>query len=130
MADIIMSCYATMAAWKSNQPFSGWEGIFSDSTMTVVTIDRLVHHSIILDIQAQGFRKHFAQSRNNQQPEHKNNSSFTDFISHTLTEDQATIRKRVATKEFFRSLGCFVQAPKKSSVSAALAINLRISEKA
>jgi len=50
----------------SNQPFSGWEGIFPDSTMTVAAIDRLVHHSIILDIQAQSFRKRFAESRNNQ----------------------------------------------------------------
>ncbi len=50
----------------SNQPFSGWEGIFPDSAMTVAAIDRLVHHSTILDIQAQSFRKRFAQSRNNQ----------------------------------------------------------------
>jgi len=50
----------------SNQPFSGWEGIFPDSTMTVAAIDRLVHHSIILDIQAQSFRKRYAESHNNQ----------------------------------------------------------------
>ncbi len=50
----------------SNQPFSGWDGIFPDSAMTVAAIDRLVHHSTILDIQAQSFRKRFAESRNNQ----------------------------------------------------------------
>jgi len=50
----------------SNQPFSGWEGIFPDSAMTVAAIDRLVHHSTILDIQAQSFRKRFAESHNNQ----------------------------------------------------------------
>jgi len=50
----------------SNQPFSGWEDIFPDSAMTVAAIDRLVHHSTILDIQAQSFRKRFAESRNNQ----------------------------------------------------------------
>jgi len=50
----------------SNQPFSGWEGIFPDSSMTVVAIDRLVHHSIILNIQAQSFRKRYAESHNNQ----------------------------------------------------------------
>jgi len=50
----------------SNQPFSGWEGIFPDSAMTVAAIDRLVHHSTILDIQAQSFRKRYAESRNNQ----------------------------------------------------------------
>jgi len=50
----------------SNQPFSGWEGIFPDSAMTVAAIDRLVHHSTILDIQAQSFRKRFAESHNKQ----------------------------------------------------------------
>jgi DNA replication protein DnaC len=50
----------------SNQPFSQWEGIFPDSAMTVAAIDRLVHHSTILDIQAQSFRKRYAESRNNQ----------------------------------------------------------------
>jgi len=50
----------------SNQPFSGWDGIFPDSSMTVAAIDRLVHHSIILDIQAQSFRKRYAESHNNQ----------------------------------------------------------------
>jgi len=50
----------------SNQPFSGWEGIFPDSSMTVAAIDRLVHHSIILDIQAQSFRKRYAESHSNQ----------------------------------------------------------------
>jgi DNA replication protein DnaC len=29
----------------SNQAFSEWDSIFGDNTMTVVTIDRLVHHS-------------------------------------------------------------------------------------
>jgi DNA replication protein DnaC len=50
----------------SNQPFSQWEGIFTDSAMTVAAIDRLVHHSTILDIQAQSFRKRYAESNNNQ----------------------------------------------------------------
>jgi len=49
----------------SNQPFSGWESIFPDSSMTVAAIDRLVHHSIILDIQAKSFRKRYAESHNN-----------------------------------------------------------------
>jgi len=50
----------------SNQPFSQWEHIFTDSSMTVAAIDRLVHHSAIIDIQAQSFRKRFAESHNNQ----------------------------------------------------------------
>jgi len=49
----------------SNQPFSQWEHIFSDSAMTVAAIDRLVHHSTIIDIQADSFRKRYAECHNN-----------------------------------------------------------------
>jgi len=45
----------------SNQPFSQWEHIFSDSTMTVAAIDRLVHHSQIIDIKAGSYRKRQAE---------------------------------------------------------------------
>ena len=45
----------------SNQPFSQWEHIFFDSAMTVAAVDRLVHHSIIIDIQAESFRKRYAE---------------------------------------------------------------------
>ena len=45
----------------SNQPFSQWDHIFSDSTMTVAAIDRLVHHSHIFDIQAKSYRKRYAE---------------------------------------------------------------------
>ncbi|MDX8382976.1 MAG: ATP-binding protein, partial [Ghiorsea sp.] len=48
----------------SNQPFSQWEHIFADSAMTVAAVDRLVHHSIIIDIQTESFRKRYAQSNN------------------------------------------------------------------
>ena len=48
----------------SNQPFSHWEHIFTDSAMTVAAIDRLVHHSTILDIQAESYRKRYAESHN------------------------------------------------------------------
>jgi len=48
----------------SNQPFSQWDHIFADSSMTVAAVDRLVHHSIIIDIQAESFRKRYAQSHN------------------------------------------------------------------
>jgi len=49
----------------SNQPFSQWEHVFTDSSMTVAAIDRLVHHSTIIDIQAESFRKRYAETHNN-----------------------------------------------------------------
>ncbi|HEY9695717.1 MAG TPA: IS21-like element helper ATPase IstB [Trichocoleus sp.] len=47
----------------ANQPFSQWDAIFSDSTMTVAAVDRLVHHALIIDIQAESFRKQAAVER-------------------------------------------------------------------
>jgi DNA replication protein DnaC len=41
----------------SNQPFSAWDSIFSDSMMTVAAIDRLIHHASIIDIQGESYRK-------------------------------------------------------------------------
>ena len=34
----------------ANQPFSGWDSVFPDPGMTVAAIDRLVHHSAILEL--------------------------------------------------------------------------------
>lgn len=36
-----------------NHPFSAWDEIFADFTMTVAAVERLVHHSLILEIQAE-----------------------------------------------------------------------------
>ncbi|WP_371934121.1 IS21-like element helper ATPase IstB [Chroococcidiopsis sp. CCNUC1] len=47
----------------ANQPFSAWDAIFSDSMMTVAAVDRLVHHALILEIQAESFRKQSAVVR-------------------------------------------------------------------
>lgn len=44
----------------SNHPFSSWDEIFADSTMTVAAVDRLVHHAVILEIQGESFRKQAA----------------------------------------------------------------------
>jgi DNA replication protein DnaC len=44
----------------ANQPFSQWESIFADSMMTVAAIDRLVHHAVILEIQAESYRQQAA----------------------------------------------------------------------
>jgi DNA replication protein DnaC len=48
----------------SNQPFSEWDKIFTDSTMTVAAIDRVVHHSVILEVEADSYRKRQAISQN------------------------------------------------------------------
>ena len=40
----------------SNLPFSGWQQIFKDEMTTAAAIDRLVHHSVILELNAPSFR--------------------------------------------------------------------------
>ena len=47
----------------ANQPFSQWDAIFSDSMMTVAAVDRLVHHAVIVEIQAPSFRRQAAALR-------------------------------------------------------------------
>lgn len=40
----------------SNLPFSKWEAIFKDPMTTAAAIDRLVHHSVILELNITSFR--------------------------------------------------------------------------
>ena len=40
----------------SNLPFSKWEQIFKDPMTTAAAIDRLVHHSVILEMNIQSYR--------------------------------------------------------------------------
>lgn len=40
----------------SNLPFSKWEAIFKDPMTTAAAIDRLVHHSVILELNLSSFR--------------------------------------------------------------------------
>ena len=40
----------------SNLPFSKWEEIFKDPMTTAAAIDRLVHHSVILELNISSYR--------------------------------------------------------------------------
>ena len=40
----------------SNLAFSKWEGIFKDAMMTAAAIDRLVHHSVIIELNIKSYR--------------------------------------------------------------------------
>ena len=48
----------------SNLVFSQWDKIFKDPMTTAAAIDRLVHHSIILELTGESFRTHAAKKRN------------------------------------------------------------------
>ena len=45
----------------SNLPFSKWEAIFKDPMTTAAAIDRLVHHSVILELNISSYRLEKAQ---------------------------------------------------------------------
>ena len=48
----------------SNLVFSQWDKIFKDAMTTAAAIDRLVHHSIILEMTGSSFRSEAAKKRN------------------------------------------------------------------
>jgi DNA replication protein DnaC len=47
----------------SNLPFSRWEAIFKDPMTTAAAIDRLVHHSVILELNVQSYRLSASQKK-------------------------------------------------------------------
>ncbi len=47
----------------SNLPFSKWEKIFKDPMMTAAAIDRIIHHSVILELNIPSYRIATAKNR-------------------------------------------------------------------
>lgn len=54
---LLADCYErTSIMITSNLPFSKWEQIFKDPMTTAAAIDRLVHHSVILELNLPSYR--------------------------------------------------------------------------
>jgi len=49
----------------ANQPFADWHKVFPDHAMMIAAIDRLVHHSIIFEMNVESFRRRGALERKN-----------------------------------------------------------------
>jgi DNA replication protein DnaC len=47
----------------ANQPFGEWGKVFPDQAMTLAAIDRLVHHSTILEMNVESYRRRAAINR-------------------------------------------------------------------
>lgn len=47
----------------ANQPFGEWGRIFPDQAMTLATVDRLVHHATILEMNVESYRRRAALHR-------------------------------------------------------------------
>src|SRR5262249_24814649 len=52
----------------SNLPFSGWEAIFKDPMTTAAAIDRLVHHSVIVELNVSSYREEQAKKARHPRP--------------------------------------------------------------
>jgi DNA replication protein DnaC len=52
----------------SNLPFSKWEQIFKDPMVTAAAIDRLVHHSVILELNIGSYRMEAAKKKKTKKP--------------------------------------------------------------
>lgn len=44
----------------ANRPFGAWDTLFPDKAMTIATIDRLVHHATIFEMNVESFRRRTA----------------------------------------------------------------------
>jgi len=59
---LLAHCYERQSVLlTSNLPFSQWERIFKDPMTTAAAIDRLVHHSIILELNLPSYRLEHAK---------------------------------------------------------------------
>ena len=47
----------------SNLPFSKWDAIFKDPMTTAAAIDRLVHHSVVLELNVPSYRAEQAKKQ-------------------------------------------------------------------
>jgi DNA replication protein DnaC len=54
--------YERGSVWlTSNLPFSKWEAIFKDPMTTAAALDRLVHHSVIVELNLSSYRLEHAK---------------------------------------------------------------------
>ena len=63
----------------SNLKFSKWEAIFKDPMTTAAAIDRLVHHSVILELNVSSYRMEQAQEKNRKKPKGDNDANDTQM---------------------------------------------------
>jgi DNA replication protein DnaC len=67
--DLIAERYERKSiAITANTPFSQWGDVFADPAMTVAAIDRLVHHSTILEMNVESYRRRSASQQKPPRP--------------------------------------------------------------
>ena len=64
----------------SNLSFSKWEQIFKDPMTAAAAIDRLVHHSVILELNIESYRMEMAKKNKSKKPDNPTKGSkWVDF---------------------------------------------------
>ena len=66
----------------SNLVFSQWDRIFQDPMTTAAAIDRVVHHSVIVELTGRSIREEEAQARNGTKPVTTTSTTTTPDESH------------------------------------------------
>jgi len=80
----------------SNLPFSKWESIFKDPMTTAAAIDRLVHHSVILELNVASYR--LEQAKGVQEGDGKSGDGPDTDEASTTPEDDGADPKSKAKK--------------------------------
>jgi DNA replication protein DnaC len=87
----------------SNLPFSQWERIFKDPTTTAAAVDRLVHHSVIIELNLESYR---LKESKKQKAASGEASKTTHPVSTTITHKNTHQNSTTTTK-----------SPKNSSIT-------------
>jgi DNA replication protein DnaC len=74
---------------SSNLPFSKWEQIFKDPMTTAAAIDRLIHHSVIIELNIPSYRLEAAKQNKN--PKHGSSQAIMS-IRHERPTKSASLR--------------------------------------
>ncbi len=76
----------------SNLPFSQWERIFKDPTTTAAAVDRLVHHSVIIELNLESYRlKESKKQKTTAGDASKTSHPVSTTITHKHTHQNSTI---------------------------------------
>ena len=80
----------------SNLPFSQWERIFKDPTTTAAAVDRLVHHSVIIELNLESYR---LKESKKQKTAHGEAAKATLHASTTITHKGKTSKQEKSLKQ-------------------------------
>ena len=82
---------------SSNLPFSKWEKIFKDPMVTAAAIDRLVHHSVILELNIPSYRMNVAKNKKQKKGEKKRQDNLSTESRLSTKKEKSSKKERNAT---------------------------------